>query len=124
VSSAFDTPLGIRNVFSLLADFISEWQAGCNLAITPFPPITMAPGQSSSGKILQNSSTASGGTLCAFTNGVLPGVTAFTPYADGACVVPQDLVGIAYINLARTGPLTGVLTEAIAVAGPLVLQIS
>ena len=41
VPSAFDTPLGIRSVFSLAAGFISSCPSGSNLAVTPFAAITM-----------------------------------------------------------------------------------
>lgn len=128
VPSAFDTPLGIRSVFTLAAGFISSCPSGSNLAITPFPAMTMAAGASSSavvaGSTLQISTTATGGTFCAFTNGGQPGGAAFTPFANGACVVPQNLAGLTYVNLASAGPLTGVLTDAITVAGPMVVQIS
>ncbi|KAF5871196.1 putative twin-arginine translocation pathway signal protein [Botrytis fragariae] len=95
VPSAFDTPLGIRNVFSLAAPL--------------FLPLT---------------TTAQGATACAFTNGGQTGGTAFTPFANGACTVPQGLAGDAYLNLASQMPATGVLTDDITVAGPLVLAIS
>jgi hypothetical protein len=127
VPSAFDTPLGIRSVFSLAAGFISSCPSGSNLAITPFPAITMAAGASSAvvaGSNLQISTTATGATFCAFTNGGQPGGAAFTAFANGACVVPQNLAGLTYVNLASAGPLTGVLTDAITVAGPMVVQIS
>ena len=128
VPSAFDTPLGIRNVFSLAAGFISSCSTGSNLAITAFPAITMAAGASTSaivaGSNLQISTTATGATFCSFTNGGQPGGAAFTPFTNGACVVPQDLAGLTYVNLASAGPLTGILTDAITVAGPMVVQIS
>jgi hypothetical protein len=38
--------------------------------------------------------------------------------------VPQGLAGVTYVNLASAGPLDGVLTDDIIVAGPMVMQVS
>ncbi|KAB8291665.1 hypothetical protein EYC80_006465 [Monilinia laxa] len=126
VPSAFDTPLGIRNVFSLAAPFIQSCPQGSNLAVTPFPPLTMTSPMAAitPGSTLQLTTTGQGAVACAFTNGGQTGGTAFTPFTSGACTVPQGLAGDAYLNLANQMPTTGVLTDEITVAGPLVLQIS
>jgi len=128
VPSSFDTPLGIRNVFTLAAGFISSCPNGSNLAITPFPALTMASGTASAavavGDVIQVTTTASGGTFCAFTNGGLPGGSAFTPFTNGACTIPSGLAGDTYVNIASDGPLTGILTDEITVAGPMVIQVS
>lgn len=76
------------------------------------------------GSILQLSTSAQGAMACAFSNGGQNGGAAFTPFANGACTVPQGLAGDAYLNLASQMPTTGVLTDDITVAGPMVLQIS
>jgi hypothetical protein len=126
VPSAFDTPLGPKNVFTLAAGFIASCPDGSNLNIKANPSITMT--NSAVGikadDVLQLSTPAQGATHCAFTNGGVPGGTAFTPFTNGACVVPEILAGITYLNLASAGPATGVLTDAITVAGPMVIQIS
>lgn len=128
VPSAFDTPLGIRSVFTLAAGFISSCPTGSNLAITPFSPLTMAAGANSSavvaGSNLQLTSSATNATACAFTNGGQTGGSAFTPFANGACTVPQNLAGLTYVSLASSSPLTGALTDAITVAGPMVMVVS
>ena len=129
VPSAFDTPLGIRNVFTLAAAFIDSCPSGSNLAITAFTAITMTdPSQSTSaiaaGSVLQLSTTATGATSCAFTNGGQPGGAAFSPFVNGACTVPQNLAGDTYLNLASAAPSTGILTDGITVAGPMVITIS
>lgn len=128
VPSAFDTPLGVRNVFTLAAGFIASCPDGSNLAITPFPAATMTSPSASAaiaaGSVLQLTTTASGATSCAFTNGGQPGGTIFTPFVNGACTVPQNLAGDTYMNLASASPFSGVLTDDIIVAGPMVLQIS
>ena len=131
IPSAFDTPLGIRAVFSLAAGFISSCPTGSNLAVTPFAALMMTPGTASAttngtiaaGTTVQVTTTATGATSCAFVNGGQPGGAAFTPFTNGACTVPQGLAGITYLHLANSSPTTG-LTDAITVAGPLVLQIS
>lgn len=125
--SAFDTPLGIRSVFTLAAGFISSCPTGSNLAVTPFVAVSMSgdvKAAAVAGASVQLSTQAAGGTFCAFTNGGLPGGTAFTPFANGACTTPQGLAGETYVHLTNEGPDTGVLTDAITVAGPLVMQIS
>ncbi|KAL3427929.1 twin-arginine translocation pathway signal [Phlyctema vagabunda] len=128
IPSAFDTPLGIRSVFTLAAGFISSCPEGSNLAITPFAAITQtspaADQPITAGSQLALTTTATGATACAFTNGGLPGGTAFTPFTNGGCAVPQNLAGVTYLNLATESPTSGALTDAITVAGPLVLPIS
>lgn len=76
------------------------------------------------GQTLKVTTTATGATSCAFTNGGLPGGTAFTTFTNGECTVPQGLAGVTYMLLASESPATGVLTDAITVAGPMVLPIS
>lgn len=131
IPSAFDTPLGIRGVFTLAAGFISSCPSGSNLAITPFSALSMTAGAPASaagtiaaGTSVQVSTTATGATSCAFVNGGQPGGAAFTPFTNGACVVPQNLAGIAYLHLTSSTPADNTLTDAITVAGPLVMQIS
>ncbi|TVY42702.1 Protein rds1 [Lachnellula subtilissima] len=130
IPSPFDTPLGVRNVFTLAAGFISACPSGSNLAITAFPALTMAGGASATAKfaagqsLALNSTASTGATFCAFTNGGLAGGTAFVPFANGACTIPQDLAGLTYVNLANAAPDTGVLTDAITVAGPMFMAAS
>ena len=127
IPSAFDTPLGIRAVFTLAAGFISSCPAGSNLAITPFPALTMtagAPAAVAAGSTVQLQSTAQGATGCAFVNGGLPGGAAFTSFANGACTVPPNLAGVTYVHLTSATPTDGTLTDAITVAGPMVMTIS
>ncbi|KAH8821866.1 ferritin-like domain-containing protein [Xylogone sp. PMI_703] len=127
VPSAFDTPLGIRNVFTLAAGFISSCPDGSNLAITPFPAITMSSPAASAvaiGVDIKLSTTASGANFCAFTNGGSPGGTVFVKFENGGCAVPEFVSGIVYLNMASSAPLTGVLTDDITVAGPMVLTVS
>ncbi|KAG9232121.1 ferritin-like domain-containing protein [Amylocarpus encephaloides] len=130
IPSAFDTPLGIRNVFTLAAGFIESCPEGSNLAITPFPALTMttpaAAGAAApaAGSTIKVTSTATGATQCAFSNGGIPGGTAFAPFTDGGCEVPQNLAGFTYVNLASDAPGDGVLTDAITLAGPMVMIVS
>ncbi|KAI9049248.1 hypothetical protein LZ554_007095 [Drepanopeziza brunnea f. sp. 'monogermtubi'] len=130
IPSAFDTPLGIRAVFTLAAGFISSCPAGSNLAITPFPALTMTAGAAmpaapiAAGATVPVTTTATGGTSCAFVNGGLPGGSAFTPYTNGACTVPPNLAGVTYLHLASSTPPDNVLTDAITVAGPMVITIT
>ena len=129
VPSAFDTPLGIRSVFTLAAGFISSCPTGSNLVITPFSSLNMtSPASGSSniaaGTVVQLQTAATGGSFCSFTNGGQPGGTAFSPFANGACAVPQDLAGLVYVHITNAAPLTGVLTDDITLAGPIVMVVS
>jgi hypothetical protein len=127
--NAFDTPLSPKQVFSLAAPFIQSCPAGSNLILTAFPTLTMSsPAAGTQVKIGDTlalaSDAASSATACAFSVGGLPGGTVFSAFTGGSCVVPQNLVGVVYVNLASASPLTGVLTDDIIVAGPMVLQLS
>jgi len=127
VPSAFDTPLDVRNVFTLAAGFITSCPSGSNLNITPFPSMnsTTPTADIKVNTVLQVSISASGATFCAFTNGGLPGGTAFVAMESSGCLIPGDiLAGDVYVNLASSAPETGILTDDITVAGPMVIQIS
>ncbi|ORY71212.1 ferritin-like domain-containing protein [Pseudomassariella vexata] len=134
VPSPFDTPLGPKAVFSLAAPFITSCPAGSNLALTAFPTLTMSSPAAGSPEaaaltagtnLVLASDAAAGATFCGFTNAGQVGGTAFTPFtAAGGCAVPQNLAGITYLTLTSAGPADGVITDAITLAGPMVLQIS
>jgi hypothetical protein len=127
VPSAFDTPLGIRSVFTLAAGFIKSCPTGSNLAITPFAGVTMSSTVASpvlAGTTVQLATTATGGLFCAFTNGGLPGGTAFTPLVGDACVTPDNLAGETYVHITSSSALSGVLTDSMVVAGPMVVTVT
>jgi len=129
VPQAFDTPLSAKQVFSLAAPFIASCPEGSNLILTAFPTLTMAAGVDvkalQAGATIQLQSDASAQAVsCAFTTGGAPGGTIFSDFSNGACTIPQGLAGITYVNLASAAPLTGVLTDDIILAGPMVMQVS
>lgn len=140
VPAAFDTPLDIRAVFSLLAGFIDSCPDGSNLKITPFPTLTMTSpagnitagqtlnlqmdGRGSTANASTTSTTGGGGgssMFCAFTN---QASTQFTEFSSGGCEVPQNLMGITYLSLSSANPASGQLTDDITVAGPVVIAAS
>jgi hypothetical protein len=131
VPQPFDTALSPKQVFSLAAPFIQSCPEGSNLILTAFPTLAAAGGVGATAVVaagqtlqLQSDATAQA-TFCAFTTGGLPGGTVFTPFAAATgCVVPQNLAGVVYVNLASAGPLTGKLTDDIILAGPMVMQVS
>ena len=130
VPQAFDAPLGPRAVFSLAAPFIKSCPDGSNLAVQAFPSLAMAPGQDvkslAIGVTIKLASQATGATHCAFTSGgVSPGGTKFAPFteADG-CQVPQGVSGITYVSLANQAPISGVLSDDITVARPMVITLT
>ncbi|KAL1844912.1 hypothetical protein VTK73DRAFT_1531 [Phialemonium thermophilum] len=127
---AFDTALSPKQVFSLAAPFIQSCPDGSNLILTAFPTLTMAGGASASAvqagsKLQLQSDAAAQAAFCAFTTGGLPGGTAFTAFdATNGCEVPQNLVGVVYVNLVSAAPPTGLITDDIILAGPMVMQVS
>jgi hypothetical protein len=131
VPQAFDAPLGPKAVFSLAAPFIASCPEGSNLILTAFPTLTMSSPAAASAVAIGSTlnfqaETVGQATHCAFTSGgIRPGGTAFAPFdANVGCVVPANLAGIVYVSLASAGPLNGVLTDEITVAGPMVVTIS
>lgn len=131
VPQPFDTPLSPKAVFSLAAPFLGPCPDGSNLALTAFPPLTMAapspaPTPLAAGTTLQLQSTAAAGAqFCGFINGNVPGGTAFMPFTEaGGCMTPQNLAGIAYVTLTNAAPVDGMITDDIIVAGPMVLTVT
>lgn len=130
VPQAFDAPLGPKAVFSLAAPFIKSCPQGSNLAITAFPALSMAPGAADVSTLAVGStvkvtaaSGATGATNCAFTSGgVVPGGTMFTKFTEAeGCQIPQGVAGVTYLSLSNSAPVSGVLTDEMTVAGPMIL---
>lgn len=123
----FDTPLSVKQVFSLAAPFIASCPQGSNLALTAFPNITMTNANQAivANQALAVQSTASAqATACAFTVGGLPTGSTFTSFTNGACATPQGLTGTVYLNLVNAIPADGKLVDNIIVAGPMILAVS
>ncbi|KID87564.1 Ferritin/ribonucleotide reductase-like protein [Metarhizium guizhouense ARSEF 977] len=132
VPQAFDAPLSLKSVFSIAAPFIKSCPQGSNLAVTPFPALTMEArsGEASAMTVgstvrVAAASGASAATHCAFTSGgVVPGGTAFTPFSESTgCQIPQGVAGVTYLSLSSSAPLNGALTDDITVAGPMILAL-
>ncbi|KAK5631036.1 hypothetical protein RRF57_006751 [Xylaria bambusicola] len=131
--SPLDTPLGPKAIFSLAAPFITSCPGGSNLALQAFPALTMTSPAPVAGvmnlvagtNIQVQSDAASGASFCGFTNSAAPGGTAFTPFdAANGCALAPNLAGVVYVTLTSAAPATGVLTDDIIVAGPMVMQLS
>jgi len=128
VPSAFDTPLSVRSVFTLAAQFIDSCPDGSNLEITPFSALTLggsAPsGNVAAGTNLQLSTTGSGAAFCTFVAAGNPGGSISTAFTNGACDTPQNLAGIGYVFLTSAVPAGGAITDDLVVAGPMPMQFS
>lgn len=133
IPSAFDTPLGVKSVFSMAAGFIASCPEGSNLKLTAFPALTMAPMAGANatamptmpvGTKLSLTTTATGATECAFVNGGTPGGSVFVPFTAGECAVPAGVSGVTYVHLTSSAPADNVLTDAIVVAGVLPIVVS
>jgi hypothetical protein len=129
--SPLDTPLGPKAIFSLAAPFITSCPDGSNLILTAFPTLSMADPAPAAQSLIAGtniklaSDAASTATFCGFTNSAAPGGTAFTPFdAANGCALPPNLAGIVYVTLTSNAPATGLLTDDITVAGPMVMQLS
>ncbi|KAK0103820.1 hypothetical protein ONS95_005819 [Cadophora gregata] len=131
IPSAFDTPLGVRSVFSLAAPLISSCPDGSNLKIAPFPALALMPmpamANSTSmpvGTRLTVMGTPAGATNCAFSNGGAPGGTIYVTFENSGCAVPQGVSGITYMHLTSSVPQGNILTDDVVVAGVQVLNVS
>jgi Ferritin-like domain len=106
VPAAFDTPLGVRGVFTLAAAFIQSCPSGSALNITPFPALQVNNNVNITGGTtltLQDQSQAQSlgsSVFCAFTG---PNGTEFAPLSQGQCTVPNDLTGEIYVSLSKNG---------------------
>jgi len=122
VPAAFDTPLGPRSVFTLLAQFVVSCPSGSELNIPPFNTIALngaqdvAPGQNL--VVAAGNSMASGAKFCTFLN--QNNVQFAKVNADGSCEIPQNLAGETYMLLTTSESAD----DSAVVAGPSVLSIS
>ncbi|KAK8065340.1 Protein rds1 [Apiospora hydei] len=131
IPQALDTPLGPKAVFSLAAPFIKSCPDGSNLILTAFPTLKMTSAAPAAGSVIAagtqvklESEASASAKFCGFTNANAPGGTAFVEFKDGNCATPSNLAGITYLTLTSDNPATGVLSDAITLAGPMVLMVS
>ncbi|KAF9483116.1 hypothetical protein BDN70DRAFT_963100 [Pholiota conissans] len=116
-SGAFDVPLGLNEVFTLAAPFITECPTtNPVLPVHPFPKLVLhspSPGQPT--HIVWADNDARGATHIAFYTGlnVIP-----VPIQDGSVVVPADVDGTVYA-VAITSDSDA--NDSTIVAGPAIL---
>ncbi|PPQ76187.1 hypothetical protein CVT26_009361 [Gymnopilus dilepis] len=115
-SGPFDVPLGLKQVFSLAAPFITSCPSSNPvLPVKAFPTLTIAnpvSGQSSAVSVSKSSQTP---THIAFFTGL---DKVFVPIENGQVAVPQNLSGQVYA--VATASATDASDEAV-VAGPAIL---
>ncbi|KAH0548552.1 hypothetical protein GP486_007904, partial [Trichoglossum hirsutum] len=106
VPAAFDTPLGVRGVFTLAAPFIQSCPQGSALKITPFSTLQVNNNMNiTAGTTLSlldpnQSQQLGSSTFCAFTDG---SGTKFVQFSGGQCAVPQGLAGEVYLTMSKSG---------------------
>ena len=106
VPAAFDTPLGVRGVFTLAAAFIQSCPSGSALKIDPFPAlqvnnnVNITAGTTLTLQDKNQAQSLGGSVFCAFTG---PQGTDFAPLSQGQCTVPNNLAGEIYISLSKDG---------------------
>ncbi|KAF4621453.1 hypothetical protein D9613_000056 [Agrocybe pediades] len=117
-SGAFDVPLSLNEVFSLVAPtIVSCPSTNPALPVKAFPALTLdkaAPGKKTSVHVSQKS--GSGPTFIAFLSGL---DTTFVPIEGGQVLVPNGLKGQVYA--VATSSATEA-SDATILAGPAVLQ--
>lgn len=124
----FDTPLSPKSIFTLAAPFITSCPQGSNLVLTANPSLSMANPTTqalvaNANLALTTTATATA-TACAFIAGNQPTGAAFAPFTNGACVIPQNLQGVVYVNLVSSIPADGKVVDSIITAGPMVLTLA
>ncbi|OCL12740.1 hypothetical protein AOQ84DRAFT_143057 [Glonium stellatum] len=120
IPAAFDTPLGVRGVFTLAAQFISSCPSGSNLNVEAFPAISLENANlATSGQslVLANAAQPANAKFCAF---MAPGETQFAPLTNGNCVVPQNLAGEVYMMVTNAESID----DSAVLAGPSVISVS
>ncbi|KAH0537276.1 hypothetical protein FGG08_005900 [Glutinoglossum americanum] len=106
VPGAFDTPLGVRGVFTLAAAFIQSCPQGSSLPIQPFAAlqvnnnVNITAGTTLSLMDPNQLQQLGGVAFCAFTGG---DGTQFVGLAGGSCTVPNGLTGEIYLTLTKDG---------------------
>ncbi|KDR80400.1 hypothetical protein GALMADRAFT_62556 [Galerina marginata CBS 339.88] len=114
--TAFETPLGLNEVFTLAAGFITSCpSSNPALPVKAFPALTITgatPGQAAS--VSAPKATASP-TFIAFFNGL---DQIFAPVKNGKVTVPTGLQGQVYAVATTSGTLA---TDNVIVAGPAIL---
>ncbi|KAI9709008.1 MAG: hypothetical protein M1812_007821 [Candelaria pacifica] len=101
IPSAFDTPLGVRSVFTLAAPFIKSCPSDSNLNITPFPAIKLLnEGLVKEGTtlLLGDVKQPEGAAFCVFGAG---GGGSFVKIEEGGCRVPVGVKGEVYLSVSR-----------------------
>ncbi|KAG8838889.1 hypothetical protein FRB91_007326 [Serendipita sp. 411] len=118
-SGAFDTPLGLNQVYSLAAPFfVSCPESNPTLPVKAFPALTTSampmPGQSVT---FTFNSTQTDGLFAAFFSGL---DTTFAPL-DGykTATIPENLVGTVYVVISSNGTM---VSDDSTVAGPAILE--
>lgn len=120
----FDTPLGVRPVVSIAANFITS--CPYTLPVTPFPALT-ATLQSSIPPTLQLSSKEltsanSGSLVCNFVYGLASSTTVITTkHGEYCCELPADAVGVydtVVLFLTKGSGRVTLVDDANVVAGP------
>ncbi|KAL1914415.1 uncharacterized protein VTP21DRAFT_8933 [Calcarisporiella thermophila] len=119
--TAFDTPQGSRQIFTLAAGFIKSCPKGSDLNIKPFPSLTVEPASPKAGQRVMlkfDAKTSSSEHFCAFTSGL---TTSFVALKEGHCEVPRELSGDVYLVISNQNK---VLSDDSTVAGPAILPLS
>ncbi|KAF8536456.1 ferritin-like domain-containing protein [Trichophaea hybrida] len=124
VPQAFDVAIGPLQIFTLASSFIVSCPKVSDLGLTPLPPLNVLdasnvrPG-SSLKMVMPN---AKDGLSCSFTTG--DGGLQFSPFSNGACVVPDGIGGETFLTVTTEKEGAGTLADDKIVAGPAVLVLS
>ncbi|KAI9862453.1 MAG: hypothetical protein M1813_004303 [Trichoglossum hirsutum] len=124
VPAPFDTPLGVRGVFTLASPFIQSCPPDSALSIQPFSALQVNNNMNITAgttlSLLDKNQQLGSAAFCAFSGGD-GGGTKFVDFAAGQCTVPQGLVGEVYLTMTKS---SSSLADDQVLAGPSVLQLS
>lgn len=118
-SGAFDTPLGLNEVFTIASAFIKSCPSSNPvLPVKAFPALTFPTG-TAPGKTVKPTfnATASGSKFVAFYTGVAVEYASIS--SSGEVKIPSDLLGTVYAVITTSG---SAVTSGNTLAGPAILE--
>lgn len=118
-SGPYDTPLGLSDVYSIAAAFITSCpSSNPTLPVKTFPALTLSCDAAGSTAILNYTGASSSDTLILYS-----GLTILAlPITDMMVTIPPSLQGIAYAVVSSTSNTT-MVDDSNTIAGPAIIDL-
>lgn len=118
--AAYDTPLGLNEVYSLAAPFITSCpETNPALPVKAFPTLTASAGPYAAGDSLSLSwANSTDGAFAIFLSGQTQAVAAFN--ADGQVTIPEGVTGQVYVVVSSQN---ATVSDELVLAGPAIVEI-